>query len=136
MVKTSLLVLLALPLVSARMRGASSEVEEKFPIARQLMGGMGGGGGSATDAPTDSVEELNYDSEDVAMIVMGSKKSKKMMGDGSFFKGDKESKKDSKGSKKDSKKDSKGSKKGSKKGGKGKKPFESDDNAHYKGSRK
>jgi hypothetical protein len=42
MVKLNLL-LLALPLVAARMRGVSREAEEKFPVARQLQ--MGGGGG-------------------------------------------------------------------------------------------
>jgi hypothetical protein len=58
MVKTSLLVLLALPLVvSARMRGATSEAEEKFPMARQLMGGMDGGGGGSGSCPDPSVSE-------------------------------------------------------------------------------
>jgi hypothetical protein len=44
MVKLNLL-LLALPLVAARMRGVSREAEEKFPVARQLQMGGGGGGG-------------------------------------------------------------------------------------------
>jgi hypothetical protein len=46
MVKISLL-LLALPLVSAKMRGAHKETEDKFPRARQLQ--MGGGGGGCPD---------------------------------------------------------------------------------------
>ena len=41
MVKLSLL-LLALPLVSASMRGAPREAEERFPKSRQLKGGSGG----------------------------------------------------------------------------------------------
>jgi hypothetical protein len=144
MVKTSLLVLLALPLVSARMRGAITEADEKFPITRQLMVGGGGGmGGDSPDTSTDSVE-FNYDSEDVPM--MGSTKMGKK---GGIFKGDKksskkggkggdndDSSKDSKKSKKSSKKGGKSDKKSSKKGGKDKKPEVSDDYAHQKGSRK
>ena len=55
MVKTSSILLLALPLVCAKMRGVSREAEEKFPVARQLMGNMGGGSGGCSSGVSGGV---------------------------------------------------------------------------------